>query len=1260
MLRVTCLILMTLLPSGQRVFAQELPPRSAITHAVPLNQGDSAAPLIGCPETGADGLALGHAVARVIKQRFAVDAVVVSAAQINPDAYRQRTVILLGHIANNSEVLWHYTYNYTFADAAYPAGNGYVIRQLHDPVGSARNALVVGASSDVGLNRGVQRFIEELKQLDEPVWTRELIVDSRLDVVVHAPKPLDDRAQQALRKDSLLRMENGQLWTEAHRIIQVARAWYLSGSIAYLQQYDALTLAHQEFTASGEDQFYGGLEFWLSAYIQAWDIVEESPTWNAGQRLLKTQLILDLSKVLASRYGRFAAGSRPRMRWNHETEPAMAYFFLGTYLHKYYRAPKLAAEYLKLAQLVLGDQTQFIRGTDESGRYLPYAPSSALRYAIATRDTESIRSGRVRQFGKLLLMMTDNTGRFVGAADLESQNIAYHYLLPLATVLDDTTFLGLDRKTRIAVEQPTRPRNDWGVENVFGEFRPPRTPGFPQNVPTVESFALEPELHRLTNSEPFYSRVPVVKSSVPVTRAFDKLVFRDGVGKDGAYLLLDGFGRGKHFRYDTMAISRFSADGRVFLIGSDDDERVAETFQNALTFVRDGRGHAHVPPLAELTALAALKATGFSRTTVADYSGINWTRNILWVRESVFVVLDQVEALDAGEYSLRCHWNGLGQIAIDGNTLRLAQGERTCLISGGQFTDVRSVADASDAASRWTNYPHASSAIQRVRQSRSVQMAQGERVAIHNVIYTSATAQPRDLRTRTVSADSVMWIEHDRASLLCVNPAEIPAPFVTDAELAFLSPDKLALARVKSFRLGDVELLAADTPVDVELNLSSGSVVFSNKSRGTVTLTDPKMVHQLTNRTLTFRWIPPPRLQQALHKALMSLWRSSPSIEIAEARPDVTQIPVSETTRDSTVLAALVPGNGSQHNVPLVIGTTVGCQSVSVGSDGQVVENWQVKSPAPVTALARSDATSNDAITLYGTRQGDVVALQPDGQVQWKQLLQTGHGSERHVTRMVSGDLDDDGRDELIVGTANWNVHALNATGRNLWTVPAYARRITALDVGDLNGDGQQDILIGSSYYTLSAYDARGRVLFGYTGEPVFQFAFIRDLDDDQQSEVVVANGAKLLVLDVQRDGLIPRVYHKGMNLAKGTTVRFQFDTGDRIQALRVVDIDQNQKLDIIAGSDSGFIYVFDHQGRLRHMRDLKSGIVALATGRGRAGKFGIAASLEDGRVILCDDTLTPSAWGQFGRPVRWLSMRAQDVVCVTSKSVGVLMGTQP
>ena len=557
---ITNAILLVLLPL-QSSRALQLPPRKPIVRAVALN-GDMSL-LIGCPATKT-GMEHGHDIARMLKQKFGVDAEVVPADQVEPQDYHRRTVILPGNISTNSEILWLYSFNYSFADAAYPGGDGYVIRQVFDPVGAGRNALVIGASSEDGLASGVRRFCDELERLDTPHWTQSLIVKSALDVVSSPPPPLNESERDMLYQESLQRMKSGQLWKVAHAIIDAAHAWSLTGNEVYLQRYDAMTSAHRALTDSGADQFYGGLEFWMASYTQAWDIVEEAEFWTDVQRDDKTQLVLDLASTLAQRYRNFSASPSPRPRWNHETHPALAYFYLVKYLEKYYSGVKPAPAFRRDAELVLGDQTQFVRGTDESGLYLPYAPTNALKYAIASRQRDMIDSGRAVRFGQLLRIMTDNTGRFVGAANRESQNIAYQFLLPLAVVTGNISTAGLDRKTRLAIKQPHQPSDDWGAGKRFGEYRPP-----PEHVAAVAdardssaagrqqitAFPMDPGLFTMTNTERFYSRVPLVKTQVSVSQAFDKLVFRDGYGSTGQYLLLDGYGRGKHYRYDTNADS---------------------------------------------------------------------------------------------------------------------------------------------------------------------------------------------------------------------------------------------------------------------------------------------------------------------------------------------------------------------------------------------------------------------------------------------------------------------------------------------------------------------------------------------------------------------------------------------------------------------------------------------------------------------------------------------------------------------------------
>jgi outer membrane protein assembly factor BamB len=1248
MIRLSFVVLCAILPLRQVSFAAELPPRNAITRVVTLSGADDSSPLIGCPISSASGIQHGRDIARVLRQRFGVTATVVSADQIDEQDYERRTVILLGNIASNPEILWLYSFNYSFADAAYPGGDGYVIRRIHDPVGAARNALVIGAGSAAGLAKGVRRFCNELERIDAPHWKRELIVKSDLDIVAEPPPPLEKADDDAVYKESLRRMKDGQLWQEAHTIIHAAHAWYMSGEDVYLQRYDAMTRAHRALTDSQADQFYGGLEFWLPAYIQAWDIVEEAEFWTNEQRDRKTQLLIDLANVLARRYNNFAGTPSPRPRWNHETQPALAYFYLARYLATYRSDVEPAPTFRRQAELVLGNQTEFVRGTDESGLYLAYAPANALRYAIASRQDDMVESGRARRFGQLLHMMTDNTGRFVGAANRESENIAYYYLLPLAAVSGAPALAGLDRKTRLAVEQAGQPRDDWGVKKRFGEYRPPMlTPDPARKLPApkegtgVKAFPMDSGLFALTNAEPFYARVPLVKTRVTLTRAFDKLVYRDGYGKDGQYLLLDGFGRGRHYRYDTNAILRLTADDRVFLVGTDDDQRVAETYHNTLSFIRDGRGHDHVPPFAALEAIADFPHTSFSSSTVHDYSGLKWTRNITWLKRSLFVVIDHVEALVDGEYNIRCHWNGLGRITIDGAALRLEQNGRTCTVAGDGLANISVSEDRSDAAMRWSGYPHAAPVIHRVRQTRSLKMCKGDRASMCNVICTHDSAKPPDVVCRVVTPDLFAFTDSDGRRLFCVRPEAVPAPFSSDAKLALFEEQRITLVQATSLRKGNAELFHATEPVDCELNVAAGTVSLSRESRGK-----------------SFTWKPSPGLRAALMTVLTNhLDDSTPPHPDREAIGDT--LTSSETELSYTVRTALVPPAGGTGEIPVIVGASDGCRALRVDEGGKVEMLWHSASESPVAELTRGNRNSGDMPITYGTDDGDVVSISHAGKKLWRRRLTASQRLERQVTCMMAADTDLDGRDEVFVGTGSWNVHAFDDSGRELWKTPAYARHILSMASGDLSGNGAKDLLIGTSYYTLNAYNAQGQVLFGHTGEARFQHVIISDLDGDLQPEAVVANGTRLVILEVQRDKLKPNAYVKGMNLPRATASRLEFDTGDQINVLQVDDVNGDMKPEIFAGTESGYVYCFDGDGKLLHMRNTGGAIRALAVGRNMQGTSIVAAAIEDRRVVVLNAALNPIGEAKFKRPVRWLGVRADGLLCITPQSIGMISGIE-
>ena len=1236
-----------------RSLAVELPPRTAITHLVSLSGDSQTSPMIGYPDTKS-GMRLGGDIAQALQQRFGVEADVVPSRQIPTQAYRDRTVILLGNVANNPEIRWLYSFNYAFADGVYPGHEGYVIRQIFDPVGAGKNALLIGASSDVGLSQGVARFVTEVNRLRQPLWNRNLIVKSTLSIVQTPPPRLTDASIHTLEANSLKRMQNGRLWHEAHAIIHMAHCWYLTGNQAYLQRYHAMVGAHQKFTKRQPNQFYDGLEFWLPSYIQAWDVVEESKFWTQEQRNQYTQFLITLGQLLAERYHNFVDDPGPRPRWNHETQPALAYYFLSAYLEKYRNNIEPARRLSQYAQLVLGDQTHFVRGTDESGLYLPYAPSSALRYAIASRQHDMITSGRAAEFGKLLRMLTDNTGRFVGAANRESENIAYYYQLPLMTIIGNDALHGLDRKTRRAIEQPREPRDDWGVKKRFGEYRPPwrhvpkTSDDAPQSQtsagvgPQIDVFPMDKGLFARTNTDPFYARVPLVKSTVPIQKAFDKLVFREGPQESNQYLLLDGYGRGQHYRYDTNAILRFTADDRVFLVGTDDDQRVAETFHNTLTFIRNGRGHEHVPPFAQLDAVADLPHTGVAISTVDDYAGLTWSRNIVWLKGALFAIVDQVEAAAGGEYNLRCHWNGLGQATIEPDQFHLEQNGRTCTVNGDARAQTSLTQDRSDAAERWSDYPYAAPVIQRIKQTRTLQLKRGERSALCHLICTHDSAEPSPARVHDATPNRVVFSEGDHLNVLYLANSAIPAPFVTDAKLALFDQRRITLVQATSLRIDDTEVLQAQEPVDCEWDVVAQTIVFSRQSRA------KKSRYQ------------PPRNVQATLLTLLKNVRREISQHQPEPKPIGRVLAVSETELTARIHTALVPAAGSDADHPVIVATSGECQALHVDQRAQVRPLWRVDAADPITVLAHSNSHIADADVIYGTQDGVVARISAAGQPRWQRRLDAPQGLAREITCLLADDIDSDGHQDLIVGTGLWNVYAFDDKGGALWKTPAYARRILSLAAGDLNGKGSKDLLIGSSYYTLSGYNARGKALFSYTGEPRFQHVLAADLDGDHRSEAIAANGTQIVVLDVQSDRLKPQTYVKGMNLPRGSKVRFQFDAGDEINSLICVDLNSNSNPEIIAGAESGYVYRFDARGELQ-LRNAGGAIHALAAGRTGAGRFIIAAALADQpHVVLMDSNLKPLGRAKFKHPVRWLSVRTDGVLCVTPQSMGMIRDTNP
>jgi hypothetical protein len=111
------------------------------------------------------------------------------------------------------------------------------------------------------------------------------------------------------------------------------------------------------------------------------------------------------------------------------------------------------------------------------------------------------------------------------------------------------------------------------------------------------------------------------------------------------------------------------------------------------------------------------------------------------------------------------------------------------------------------------------------------------------------------------------------------------------------------------------------------------------------------------------------------------------------------------------------------------------------------------------------------------------------------------------------GDLDGDGRPEVVIGSNNGRVGAFRASGQKMagfWpvTVPAAVRSSPA--IGDIDGDRRMEIVCGCDDGNLYAWNHDGSRLTGWpksTSGYIVSTPTITDLDGDGKVEVLVGSG---------------------------------------------------------------------------------------------------------------------------------------------------------
>ena len=1097
--------------------ADDVAPRpTAITELKPLYprtvlvENGEARSFIVIPE-GRDYLELAEKLQGIVENATSAKLPIKRATElVNEDwridfnAIAGRNMIALGNVNNNRLLSVLYGERYVVADSIYPGKGGHVVRTVHDPFAKGVNVLVLAGSDPAGADKAITVFRDNFMR---PRGKTVVLGAPAIDVVFQkkayrffpdATHHLSSKRQpqytgmawfEARLKEGGFMDEKGEIVRHKGNTTLVA----LTGMIArigqtYFRRGDRELLPLMKELLDKNRHLLKnpakvhGMGGRTAGHVREWDLLEELPIWTDQDRLDVTNALLrdaSLGHERRAFHGQVKSGCVQALDENHGTNSALKSFHAWHYFHKYY--PSAASEYwMKCASAVFSAQASTHQILEDACGYLAYCPKHAENYALAARDLRYFKRGVAFTHAQYMsVACINNLGLGTGFGD--SSGIVYpgifEAIAPAAWLYRAPRLYWVLRKTM----PPNAGLRIFQSSIAMDLEVEPR-------VPTEWTGLIRIPLYEAPLAKGNAVKTPVFAEKKDVDpKLFNKLVFKENWDPEGQYLLLDGAGVWAgppgphgHKHNDINTIINFTSHGRMWLVDHTYQVRAPQD-HSGLFVTRSGRGGYRKRTLARLKSLFQARDYGLSRTQF-----VNTDRAIFWKKGRYFLVVDQAVADSDGDYFARCSFRALGEAEVRDDALWLSQKGRFCkIVSDGEANlDLERYEYANRP--QWEGfYPHAKPVVKIFQEDKSRTLEKGETIGFINLLYGYADGKERDdVRMLPVSETCALVVDGGEKAFAGVGKGTAG---IGVADMFLVSDDAVIALGTKSLLDG---LVSVDAACDVFLNMPRRELRVRNQRPTRLTLERGEGRATLAldsgDHTIPLRdWDGIGRARSAIRKAIAAAETEARKREKRDAGEHKSETHgfALKTVKLQGAITRLIVADVDGGEDEWVVATEQGVASHR--QDGARL--WAFDTAGPVRSLDVGDLDGDGRTEIVaGCDDHHVYMLDSKGKQQWTFKCKTSQGSldgPPRVDYVKIADLEGDGKQEIVVG-ANW-VHVLDAEGKLKWEkYMAYRRGRISGDfvcghVGDLDHNGAKEIvaLFMTSYPVLQVFDRDGNVI---------------------------------------------------------------------------------------------------------------------------------------------------------------------------------------